>query len=186
LNTKVTYVDNTKKLITVNDGKSDNFMAYDKLLIATGCRAREVKAPGAKLPNVFQIQDADDAVKVKNFIEGMSGATKKKVIVFGAGYVGMEAASSLKSKFKEDIEVVVVNRGKVVMANSNNGPEVGSALVQLHEANGTKFMTGRSLKSVNAKDGKAYSVTLDNGDIINAQVIITSQGVVPNTEFTNE
>jgi NADPH-dependent 2,4-dienoyl-CoA reductase/sulfur reductase-like enzyme len=186
LNTKVTYVDNTKKLITVNDGKSENFMAYDKLLIATGCRAREVKAPGAELPNVFQLQDADDAVKVKNWIEGLSGATKKRVVVFGAGYVGMEAAASLKKNFKDDIEVVIVNRGKVIMANSNNGPEVGSALVKLHEDAGTKFMTGRSLKCVNAKDGKAYSVTLDNGDIINAQVIITSQGVVPNTEFTNE
>jgi NADPH-dependent 2,4-dienoyl-CoA reductase/sulfur reductase-like enzyme len=182
----VTYVDNTKKLISVNDGKTENFMAYDKLLIATGCRSREVKAPGAGLPNVFQIQDADDAVKVKNWIEGMPGTTKKRVVVFGAGYVGMEAASSLKKEFKDNIEIVIVNRGKVVMANSNNGPEVGSALVQLHEANGTKFMTGRSLRHVNAQDGKAYSVTLDNGDIVNAQVILMSQGVVPNTEFTNE
>lgn len=179
-------MDNTKKLISVNDGKTENFMAYDKLLIATGCRAREVKAPGAGLPNVFQIQDVDDAVKVKNWIEAMPGTTKKRVVVFGAGYVGMEAASSLKDKFKEDIEITIVNRGKVVMANSNNGPEVGSALVELHERNGTKFMTGRSLRAVNAQDGKAYSVTLDNGDIINAQVIIMSQGVVPNTEFTNE
>lgn len=72
------------------------------------------------------------------------------------------------------------------MDNSMLGGVVGGALVWLHETNGTKFMTGRTLKSVNEKDGSAYSVTLDNGDIINANAVIMSQGVLPNTEFTDD
>jgi NAD(P)H-nitrite reductase large subunit/nitrite reductase/ring-hydroxylating ferredoxin subunit len=185
LNSRVTKVESSQKMVIVDDGKGEQCMKYDKLLIATGCRPRATTAPGGGLPNVFQLNDADDAVKVKDCLENL-GSGKKRVVVFGAGYVGMEAAASLKEKFKEDIEVTIVNRGQVVMDNSMLGGQVGGALVWLHETNGTKFMTGRTLKSVNEKDGSAYSVTLDNGDIINANAVSMSQGVLPNTEFTDE
>lgn len=71
---------------------------YDKLILATGSRARPFKVMGAELENVLgskSYRDAEKAVRLLALPE------IQRVVVVGAGYVGVELAEACRRQGKE-------------------------------------------------------------------------------------
>jgi 3-phenylpropionate/trans-cinnamate dioxygenase ferredoxin reductase subunit len=62
LNATASAIDRAKKIVTLSDGIT---LPYDKLLIATGSRVREIKCPGADLPGVFYLRSIADVDKLR-------------------------------------------------------------------------------------------------------------------------
>ena len=50
------------KTIILAEGQN---LAYDKLVLCTGARPRELPIEGADLPNVFYLRNADDVLAIK-------------------------------------------------------------------------------------------------------------------------
>src|SRR5581483_7479991 len=69
--------------------------SYDRLLIATGVKARIPEIPGTDLKNVFSVVDLQDALRIKEAAKHV-----KRVAVIGAGYVGLEMVESLQKLAK--------------------------------------------------------------------------------------
>src|SRR6187549_1246548 len=65
---------------------------FDRLLIATGVKARIPEIPGTNLKNVFSVLSLQDALRIQEPL-----AAARRVAVIGAGYAGLEFAESLRA-----------------------------------------------------------------------------------------
>lgn len=74
------------------DTGTEEYLDYDKLVIATGATAVRPPFPGAELERVFTLSDLHDAKKIKGLMaEGKVG----KAVVIGAGAIGLEITEAL-------------------------------------------------------------------------------------------
>src|SRR5688572_27737554 len=69
--------------------------AFDRLLIATGVKARLPSIPGTDLKNVFTVLSLQDALRIQAPLDAA-----KRIAVIGAGYAGLEFAEALRSSGK--------------------------------------------------------------------------------------
>ena len=102
LGQRVARVEVPLKTLTFADGST---LTYDALLLATGGVPRRLEMPGAQWPNVFTLRSADDADAII-----AAALPASRVVVIGAGFIGMEAAAALT---KRGLAVTVVGRGSV-------------------------------------------------------------------------
>ncbi len=92
---EATAVDPAAKKVTAVDLKTQETKeyTYDKLVIAVGASPAKPPIEGCDLENVFFMRTPEDAIRLRETIDG--GSVKKAVVV-GAGYIGLEIAENLK------------------------------------------------------------------------------------------
>ena len=84
----VTGIDPGRRFLRLQSG--DEF-AFEKLILATGSRARTMTVPGADLPNVQYLHTLEDSPqKIRRLAAGV-----KRAVVVGGGFIAMEVASVL-------------------------------------------------------------------------------------------
>src|SRR5688572_3189096 len=83
-NARVEELDASKRRVRLRDGRT---FSYDRLLLTTGSRARSLDVPGASLPGVHYLRTIAD-------VDGttQSLAPGARVLLVGAGYIGLEVA----------------------------------------------------------------------------------------------
>lgn len=129
----VTEVDPAAKSVTLKSGEK---VQYDKLLVATGGRAKKLNVPGHALKNIFTIREFSDLYKIREVVGGV-----KNVVIIGGGLIGSEAASNLKLDLKDKVNITIIGRREAPMS-FHFGPKVGEALQQLAKENGINFKVG--------------------------------------------
>lgn len=149
--------------------KSKRNLAFETLLLATGARPRQLEVPGADLPHVLTLRSLADSRAIIKKVEGAS-----RIVVVGAGFIGLEVAASLRHR---ELEVQVVGREMAPLARVL-GEEIGRQIQRLHEQHGVGFHLGRTVRRIDSE-----SVTLDDGSRLEAEVVIVGVGVVPRTEL---
>lgn len=167
---RVTRVEVPLKTLTFADGRA---LTYDALLLATGGVTRRLEMPGAQWPNVFTLRSADDADAI------ISAALPAfRVVVIGAGFIGMEAAAALT---KRGLAVTVVGHGSVPL-HRQLGPEIGGMLKQAHEEHGVAFRLGRTPVRLEGDD-RVKAVVLDDGEALAADLVVVALGIKPVTDI---
>ncbi len=169
-NSPVTGLDVKAQQITYGDSQTLN---YDALLLATGGKVRSLPIDGSELSNVFTIRQVQDT---QSILETAKDA--KKVVVIGAGFIGMEAAASLQQK---GLDVTVVAPNKVPFEKVL-GDSVGKMFQQVHESKGVVFKLENKAKTLKG-NGKVESVELESGETLPADLVIVGIGVSPATDF---
>lgn len=170
LNREVTSVDAASRTITFADGER---LTCESLLVATGGRPRPLDVPGADLGNIFLLRSFSDADAI---IRGAGPASR--AVVVGTSFIGMEAAFSLR---KRGLEVTVVGPEPVPFSRTL-GHEIGSLFQKLHEENGVSFRLGTSAANFDGTN-TVEAVLLENGERIEADLVIVGIGVEPVTDF---
>lgn len=163
-------IDTAARSITFKDGEK---LAYDSLLIATGGTPRKLPFQADAYENVFLLRSFADTDAIIAAAEEGSRAA-----VIGAGFIGMEAASSLR---KRGCEVTVVTPDEVPFRNIL-GTEIGKLFRDVHERNGVKFKLGMQAKSFEGAE-TVTAVILDNGERLEADFVIVGVGIKPATEL---
>ena len=171
-------------VITDADGRSEQQTA-DFLVVATGAEPKIPPFKGAELDGVYTLRSMDDAKEIK------SASDNKHVVIVGTGFIGMEVASALMEAGKA-ASITVVGRSRRVMANIVS-EAVSNALIKLHEDKGVNFAFGAGVNEINAgenstdnKSAKVSSVTLSDGSMLAADMVILGTGVAPRIELLNE
>ena len=167
---KVTKLDAKTQTITYGDGET---IGYDALLIATGGKVRKIPMDGADLTNVFTLRQAQDA---RAILEASRQA--KQVVIVGAGFIGMEVASSLN---QQGLDVTIVASNAVPFEHVL-GEKVGRLMQQIHESHGVKFRLDSKVSGFKG-DGKVESVELESGEVLPADMVVVGIGVKPATDF---
>ena len=167
---EVTRIDASGRTITFSDGES---IAYDVVLVATGGLPRELQGEGEGLPNIFLLRSYADA-------DAIIGAAvpKSRAVVIGASFIGMEVASSL---IERQCSVTVVAPGGVPFEKTL-GKEIGAYFKRLHESHGVNFRLGSNVAGFEGTV-RAEAVVLENGDRIEADLVVVGVGVKPATGF---
>lgn len=150
---------------------------FDRLLIATGTRARPWKDDKqARYNGVHTLRTRDDAEAIRANIERTDG----RVAILGGGFIGSEIASICR---KVGREVTVLERGQVPVRRAL-GSIAGSAIAELHRGDGVDFRTGASVEALlDDGHGTFRSVRLDDGSEIEADMCVVALGAVRNVEW---
>jgi NADPH-dependent 2,4-dienoyl-CoA reductase/sulfur reductase-like enzyme/nitrite reductase/ring-hydroxylating ferredoxin subunit len=167
---RVTRLDVADRVVTLDDGTT---FTPDAVLIATGARPRRLDVPGASLPGVFTLRSWADGEAL-----AAAAAKVKRAVVVGASFIGMEAAASL---VRRGLDVTVVVRKGTPFAAAL-GESVGGVVQACHEEKGTRFALNRGIARL-VGTASVQAVELDNGETLDADLVVVGVGVEPVTDF---
>ena len=164
---EVSEIDTAERAVRLTNGETRNF---EKLLIATG--SDPVRLPGTDLPNVYYLRTLADSRAI------IAAADKaKSAVVIGASFIGLEVAASLRTR---GLTVDVVAPEKLPLERVL-GPQLGAFIQKRHEEEGVRFHLGRTSKSIDQS-----GVTLDDGSVINGDIVVIGVGVRPLTAIAEK
>jgi len=171
---RVESIDRQAKHVTLDNGES---IVYDKLILATGTRARRLNIPGADMPQVHYLRTLSDVDAIKaTLVEGAN------LLIVGAGYIGLEIAASA---VKQGINVTVLESMERVLARVT-GPEISDFYQRLHSDNGVSIRLNSQLAEfIKGDDDQCYAL-MGDGEKIPFDSVIVGIGVVPNSEIAKE
>ena len=170
LGVRATAVSPSTRSVELADGRG---LTYDKLLLATGGRAREVPCAGADLAGVHTLRTVDDAVAIRDRL--VPGAP---VVVIGAGFIGAEVAASAQMLGCEVtvLEIADLPLGRVL------GAEVGEIYAEIHREHGVNLRTGVGLERIEG-DGECRRVVATDGQVHDAACVVIGVGIVPDVDL---
>ncbi|MEK6652441.1 MAG: FAD-dependent oxidoreductase [Nitrospirota bacterium] len=173
LNTPVSEIDKDMKEIAVPSGQR---LKYDKLLIAAGGVSFIPPLPGSDKKGVFTLRTIKDAGEIKKCVE-----QAKKVILIGGGILGIEVGNSLR-KVGCSVSIIEFFSRLLPRQMDREGAEILKAQM---EKMGFTFYLGAKTKEIFGDD-RVLGVKLEDGTIIDCNMVIISAGVRPNTELANK
>ena len=170
LDTRVETLDRAAKSVTLHDGA---ILAYDKLVFATGSRPRLLDLPGRELGNIFDLRGmADIDAMQPHFIAG------KKLVVIGGGYIGLEAAAVAADM---GLSVTVLEAAPRLLARVAE-PEISAFYDRIHKDHNVTIVTESRIQGF-AGDGDVSGVSMADGRVIEADLVIAGIGILPNIEL---
>ncbi len=156
---------------------SGRVLDYGHLALATGARNRLLDIPNANLPDVRYLRILDDSEVLRPML-----ATKRRVVVIGAGFIGLEFAATARIK---GLEVDVLEFGPRVMARAVTA-EVSEYFQTRHSAAGIRIHLGVQATSIESDGQNVTGVSLSDGRHLPADLIVVGVGVLPNVEIAAE
>ncbi|NUQ20425.1 MAG: FAD-dependent oxidoreductase, partial [Gemmatimonadaceae bacterium] len=163
---RATGIDVGAKRLTLSDGSS---LSYDALLIATGATPARLPGPSGNVPRVHYLRTLADSRRI------IAAASKAKTaVVIGASVIGLEVAASLRARGLE-VHVVAPEQRPLERVL---GPELGGFVRKVHEEHGVVFHLGRTAGTIDDR-----SVTLDDGTVLGAYLVVAGVGVRADLEL---
>jgi NADPH-dependent 2,4-dienoyl-CoA reductase/sulfur reductase-like enzyme/flavodoxin len=167
---RVASIDTGIKRVVMENGASQ---PYDKLIIATGARSNIPPFGGVDKVGVFALRSLNDAKELKAALQQC-----KNAVVIGGGVLGLEAVEEMLAM---NIKVTVIEHYNRLMPRQLDEPS-SQRLQSLMQKRGINLCLGVDTEEI-LGNGKVSGVKLNNGDIIEADVVLLSTGVKPNVEL---
>jgi len=169
LNTKIVAIDRSNKTLRTDDR---NF-PYDKLVLALGSRVRRLPVEGAGLEGIHYLRSISD-------VEGIRAelGERRKVVIVGAGYIGLEVAAVLRQL---GLDVTVVEMADRVMSRVVSA-EISDFYQIEHTNHGVKLRLSTGVAAFSG-DTRISAVETADGAQIPADFVIVGIGVEPNIEL---
>ncbi|MFA1537326.1 nitrite reductase large subunit NirB [Actinomadura monticuli] len=172
LGERVTGVDRGARAVTTSAGAT---VPYDALVLATGSAPFVPPVEGADLPGVFVYRTIDDLDAIREYARGRTTGA-----VVGGGLLGLEAARALQGL---GLRSGVVEVAPWLMPRQLD--EGGGAMLRRHiEGLGMAVHAGAPMRALEAGgDGAVRRVVLDDGTVIDAEIVVFSAGIRPRDEL---
>jgi len=149
---------------------------FDRLALTVGARARRIMVPGADLPGVLYLRNADDALELK-----ARAPLAQNVVVVGGGFIGIEAAASLRTLGKT---VTLVEAGERLVARAV-GRETSEHLLRHHTEQGIDIRLGSGVERIVGSGDTVTGVQIGD-EVIPTDLVLVGVGVLPNTELAQQ
>ncbi|MCG2641791.1 MULTISPECIES: NAD(P)/FAD-dependent oxidoreductase [Bradyrhizobium] len=167
-------IDRAARKVLLASGET---LPYGHLVLATGARNRLLDLPNANLPDVKYLRILDESEALRQIMP-----TKTRVVVIGAGFIGLEFAATARIK---GLEVDVLELAPRVMARAVTA-EVSEYFQARHREAGIRIHLGVQATSIGAENGKVTGVSLSDGRHLPADLVVVGVGVLPNIELAAE
>ena len=162
-----------------------DFIGYRKCLLATGSIPFTPPIQGLEgKQNVFTFITLDDALAAWKATVDATGAAhsagrKSRVIVIGAGLIGLKAAESLSHHADEILVLELAPRILPAVLDDD-----GAAILQEQlESHGIICKPGITAEELMGSDDCVTQVKLTNGDVVSCDLVIAAVGVRPNSSL---
>jgi NADPH-dependent 2,4-dienoyl-CoA reductase/sulfur reductase-like enzyme len=160
-------VDTAAQTVTLADG---TVLPYDQLVIATGLVPRRLPSLG-DLNGIRVVRSFEDSLVLRG-----DAAAARRAVVIGAGFIGCEAAASLR---RLGVDVVLVEPQPTPLA-AVLGEQIGELVARLHRANGVDVRSGIGVAEVRG-EGHVETVVLADGAELAADLVVLGVGSRPAT-----
>ena len=171
---RVASIDRQSRKVRLASG---DVFDYGHIVLATGARNRLLDLPNANLPDVKYLRILDESEALRTIIP-----SKTRVVVIGAGFIGLEFAATARIK---GLEVDVIELAPRVMARAVTA-EVSDYFQERHREAGIRIHLGVQATSIEAEGGKLTGVSLSDGRHLPADLVVVGVGVLPNIELAAE
>jgi 3-phenylpropionate/trans-cinnamate dioxygenase ferredoxin reductase component len=162
----VTAIDAAAHTVALGPGRE---LKYQKILIATGGRNRQLAIPGADLPGIHYLRTVADCDAIKR--EAVAG---RRAVVVGMGFIGCEVAASLTQL---GVGVTTVFPGRSPL-DRVLGEQVGALTGAFHRAKGVKLLAGAQVAAFEGA-GRLEAVVTGDGARIACDFAVAGVGIVP-------
>ena len=148
-------------------------IGYGRLLLATGAMPRRLLLPGADLNGVHYLRTRRDAD-----VLAAAAARAEQVAVVGTGWIGSEAAASIRQLGRQ---VILIGPDSAPLARVL-GPEIAGVYRDLHDDHGVRLALGTRVAGFRGH-GRVEAVMTSDGRTIDCDLVLVGAGAVPRTEL---
>ena len=166
---RVESIDTKAHTVTTDAGGS---VEYEKLLIATGSRARLLNIPGSDLAGIHYLRTIADVDAIRDEF-----GPDKKLVIVGGGYIGLEVASV---GIAAGLDVHVLEMEERILQRVTTS-EMSEYYHQLHAGRGVHIHTS-TLVSGFSGDQRVTAVQCGEREFA-ADIVVVGIGIIPNVEL---
>lgn len=168
---RVEAVDTQRQVVRL---LTDEEIAYDRLLIATGAVPLIPPIPGIRAKGVCTFRTFRDAQGILT-----SRPDLEEVCIMGGGFIGIKLACHLRER---GLSVLIVEK-EPRLASRIFDEEASEIVKEQLRSHGIQVETGTGIVEVLNQDGWVSGVRLEDGRTFPAQILVVAVGVRPNTSF---
>jgi NADPH-dependent 2,4-dienoyl-CoA reductase/sulfur reductase-like enzyme len=166
LSTRAVALDVAQRRVELAGGEH---VRFEGAILATGSRPRTLPAQEG-LPDVVVLRSVDEALDLRERIAGGG----KRVVVVGAGFIGLEVAATARKLGNE----VLVLEGASAPLIRGLGAAMGAAIAAVHGDHGVEVRCGVTIEGL-----QPGAVLIDGGWHEPADVVVVGIGVTPATDW---
>lgn len=171
MNSRAVKIDRHARTVELETGES---LTYDRLVLATGARARRLSVPGSDNPSVVYLRDARDAERIVDRLR-----TARRVIVVGGGFIGVEVAAVLV-QIGHEVHLLTGDSGLMPKLGS---PTMSDFFSNRHKAHGVQISLGVTVEEFRTTQDGSVEVVSSDGDRFTGDLVIVGVGAIPNDEI---
>ncbi len=174
--TEVTAIDAAKKTVTATRQTTGEVYeeTYDKLILSPGAEPLRPPLPGINSEGIFILRNVRDTDYIKSYVQQKH---VKQVAVIGAGFIGLEMAENFHDL---GLGVTIIEMGNQILAPVDFPV---AAIAQQHiRAKGVNLRLNVAVTAF-TKKGRQIEVALNNGEVLDVDMVLLSIGVRPDTRL---
>lgn len=150
-------------------------LPYDKLILSPGASPLRPPLPGIEDPRILTLRNLQDMDRIREKAEAA-----RRVLIVGAGFIGLEMAEQLQRLGKQVTLVELV--GQVL-------PQLDAEMVKPIEnelrENGVELRLGDGIKGFHSSES-FLTAELNSGATVETDLVILSIGVKPENQLASE
>ncbi len=176
ISTEVTGIDAMNKTVSARNllTGEEYTESFDKLVLSPGAEPIRPPLPGIGLPGIFTLRNVTDTDFIKQYVDQRKNG---RAVVIGAGFIGLEMAENLHDL---GMKVSVVEMGNQILAPVDFPV---AAMAQQHiRSKGVDLRLSSAVTGFE-KENDTLKVLLKDGSVLDADVVILSIGVRPDTRL---
>ena len=176
ISTEVTGIDAMNKTVSARNllTGEEYTESFDKLVLSPGAEPIRPPLPGIGLPGIFTLRNVTDTDFIKQYVDQRKSG---RAVVIGAGFIGLEMAENLHDL---GMRVSVVEMGNQILAPVDFPV---AAMAQQHiRSKGVDLRLSSAVTGFE-KENDTLKVLLKDGTVLDADVVILSIGVRPDTRL---
>lgn len=172
-------IDRANKTVDILDKKEGKTYteAYDTLVLATGSSPMRPPIEGIDGENIFTLWNMQDTDRLK---EHLQRQPVKSALVVGGGFIGLEMVENLR-----DLEMEVTLAEMMPQCMTSIDPDMAEIIHAELRKNDVNLMLAQSVVKFEDADG-GKRVTFGDGKTVEADIVILSMGVRPNSALAKE
>lgn len=169
--TSAVSINRQAKTVSVSDGLD---VSYEKLLIATGARCRQISLPNVDAERVFYLRTLEDAERLRRALHGV-----QSVAIIGGGFIGLEVAAAARQR---GCTVTLLEMRDALLSRSCTR-FASEKIEELHRRDGVNFLFGQT--RIRVRDlGDGLEIDSDAGSV-RVEILVIGIGVEPNTDLAS-
>lgn len=170
---QVSSIDEAQKTVTLASGDQWQF---GKLLLATGADPIIPPIPGLDKTTFHVLRTMKDALNLRD-----TAQSAKTAVVLGAGLIGMHGAENLQHA---GLSVTIVEMADQVLPGYFD-EKAAKVIEDAFNSNGVTMRMGSRVVEVQSS-GQSPKVILENGEAIEADLLLVATGVKPDLTYLSE
>lgn len=176
---RVRVIDLSRRQVQVEDLGSGRIYwePFDQALIASGAVPIRPNLPGIEEKGIYELTTLQSGIQLR---QALDRERPRKVIIVGAGYIGLEMAENF---ILRGLEVSIIERIPQVMGTLD--ADMAAPIAEALKNNGAKLFLGESVRGFEGDKGKVHAVLTDNHRLA-ADLVLLGLGVRPNSILAKE